>query len=67
MMGHREKLKGSDEWDMIFWRKVEGGRGGRWKRAKNQINRRNRRLHKGKHLYEQWESYILTWNLRNGS
>lgn len=53
-MGHRDKLKGGDEWDLLFWRHCMGGRGGRWKKAKNQINRRNRYLNKGKRLYEEW-------------
>jgi hypothetical protein len=54
MMGHREKLKSGDEWDLLFWRPVLGGRGGRWKKAKNAINRRTRCLNKGKPLYEEW-------------
>jgi len=39
-MGHREKLKGCDEWSLMFWRKVERLE---THKIKKQMARRNRR------------------------
>lgn len=43
-MGHKEKLKGGDEYDTVTkWRKVLDGKPGRWKKVKTKMNKRNRR------------------------
>ena len=39
-MGHREKLKGCDEWALLFWRKVDRLE---THKIKKQMARRNRR------------------------
>ena len=45
MMGHREELKGGDEWDMFstYWRKLRFTDYGRSHKVKKGFSRRTRR------------------------
>jgi len=45
-MGHREKIKNGDEWDVLYWKPVLGSAQRNSHKIKKQLSRRRRR--KGK-------------------
>jgi len=43
MMGHREKIKNGDEWDVLYWKPVLGSAQRNSHKIKRQLSKRRRK------------------------